>query len=762
MEKEKKVKLNKVKDKNSVFDMEYKDKSSTQKRKVKRVKKIESIPDNFTTANVDNSTVKVTPTKKNRKKLNLSKYILAPFKFEFKLICMIFKYIFITLSFPFIFLYNKTTELSIKNKKVEEKNLEKIKELAKENEKTNLLDNKQEKIEISEIKPNFIKENEVKIEEKVEENIDENIDENKEEQNIGMILVPKTKIVFPKFLFPIKWLYLGILFEINIIYMIFKYSFITISFPFVFLYNKNNELTNKAKENEEKTLERLKQLAEEHGKDKLIVEKQNIEEKVIDENKPIIYDENNKDFIKTNAKLVHNDEPKTFKEKLIVLYHNLPIVRNIELKKKNDNDAISIKYEGEDAHKSPFKVVYEYRAKDANGKYVIDYFDAFSKVEVYSYLLNEGFKVYSIRTSKAIQLFHGSIGGSGTKFKSNDMIFFLTQLSTYLKAGIPLIEALKILSRQYAKNKSYQKVFRKMIYDLSMGESFSTALENAGSTFPRLLINMIKSSELTGELPDTLDHMANYYTETHKTKQQMITAITYPAIVFTLTIAVFIFMMLFIVPKFVDIYDSMDNVAIPGITQAMLKLSNFLKANVLLLLLGVVVIIVIFIYLYKNIKSFRSFIQTMVMNLPVFGNIIKYNEVTIFTQTLGTLLSHNVFITDSMEILNKITNNEIYKKIILDTISNIAKGDKISTAFEHWAFPVPAYEMIVTGERTGQLPEMMEKVGEYYQELHRNEVARIKTFLEPILIIFLTALVGVIVLSIVMPMFNMYTAIEKI
>ena len=114
-----------------------------------------------------------------------------------------------------------------------------------------------------------------------------------------------------------------------------------------------------------------------------------------------------------------------------------------------------------------------------------------------------------------------------------------------------------------------------------------------------------------------------------------------------------------------------------------------------------------------------------------------------------------------MEILNKITNNEIFKMIMLDTITNLARGEKISLAFkDHWAVPLPAYEMIVTGERTGQLPEMMGKVSNYYQELHKNAVSRIKTFVEPVLIIFLTIIVGIIVLSIVVPMFNMYSAIQ--
>ena len=147
--------------------------------------------------------------------------------------------------------------------------------------------------------------------------------------------------------------------------------------------------------------------------------------------------------------------------------------------------------------------------------------------------------------------------------------------------------------------------------------------------------------------------------------------------------------------------------------------------------------------------------------MPVFGNVVIYNEVTMFTKTFSSLLSHNVFITDSMDILNRLTNNEIYKSLILDTITNLARGEKISSAFkDHWAFPIPAYEMIVTGERTGQLAEMMAKVSSYYQEMHRNAVTRIKTFVEPVLIVILTVVVGIIVLAIVIPMFSMYSAIQ--
>ena len=151
------------------------------------------------------------------------------------------------------------------------------------------------------------------------------------------------------------------------------------------------------------------------------------------------------------------------------------------------------------------------------------------------------------------------------------------------------------------------------------------------------------------------------------------------------------------------------------------------------------------------------------MHIPVIKDVIIYNEVTMFSKTFSSLLSHNVYITDSMDILNRVTNNEIYKMMILDTVANLARGDKISKAFQgQWAFPVPAYEMIVTGEKTGQLAEMMARVSTYYQGLHKNTVSRIKALVEPILIIFLTFAVGAILLAVIIPMFNMYQQVQSL
>ena len=164
--------------------------------------------------------------------------------------------------------------------------------------------------------------------------------------------------------------------------------------------------------------------------------------------------------------------------------------------------------------------------------------------------------------------------------------------------------------------------------------------------------------------------------------------------------------------------------------------------------------------MYKNIKKFRYFVQYILMHIPIIKDGIIDNQVVMFTKTFSSLIKHDVFITDSMDILSKITENEVYKKIINNAIENLSKGNGVSVAFKgHWAFPETAYEMLLTGEKTGKLGEMMEHVSTYYQEEQTNIIARLKSLIEPVMIVLLAVIVGVILLAVVVPMFDIYSTI---
>ena len=341
---------------------------------------------------------------------------------------------------------------------------------------------------------------------------------------------------------------------------------------------------------------------------------------------------------------------------------------------------------------------------------------------------------------------------------SKDLNFFLTQLSTYVKSGIPLVDSMEILSRQ-AKTKSVQMLYRKIVFELNRGTSFSGCLEKQGKVFPKMLINMLKTSEMTGDLTGVLDDMAAYYKRQDSNRKQIINAMTYPSVLMIFAVAVLTFVITYVVPSFTSMYESAGS-TLPQITQIIMNISDFVIENWYYILLVIFLIVVILSLLYKASKAAKYGMQSFVMHIPVVSDLIKYNQLVTFTSTFSTLIKHDVFITDSMDILSKITENEIYKKLIDDSIQNLSKGNGVSVAFKgHWAFPATAYEMLVTGEKTGKLGEMMEHVAAYYQEEQTNLITRLKSLVEPIMIVILAVLVGIILLAVVVPMFDIYGTI---
>lgn len=453
-----------------------------------------------------------------------------------------------------------------------------------------------------------------------------------------------------------------------------------------------------------------------------------------------------------------NNRIKKTKKQKVYRYSDRTMAKMEELKASLLKDL-----QAEGGVRSKHANVYRFKAKEPSGKIITGTITGLSKLDVNAFLLNEGYDVYSIETSKYINFMYGESSVVGASMSVKDLIFWLTQLSTYLKAGLTLSKAVKILSDQMGKkDKTKHRSFQAISYELTLGESFSRALEKQGKMFPPLLINMIKAAEATGTLEETLEDMANYYTEMDKTRKQMISAMTYPSIITIFALAVVTFILVYVIPEFTDLYAQSD-AELNGLTAAIISISGWLQENIIILLVILVVTVIVLILMYKNLKAFRTSVQKVLMKIPVVGKIMIYNEMTIFAKTFASLLKNNVFITDSMDILSKITSNEIYKSIMFSTINNIAKGDKISTAFkDHWAVPDVAYYMIVTGESTGELAEMMARVSEYYQEMHRSVVGNLKSFIEPIMISGLALIVGAILLAVVVPMFGMYENISRV
>ncbi len=408
----------------------------------------------------------------------------------------------------------------------------------------------------------------------------------------------------------------------------------------------------------------------------------------------------------------------------------------------------------QDAIKNTRNVRYRYKVRDKEGNITEGKLDALSKVDVHSFLLNQGYDVLTIEEDAMFNKL-GLVQLTTKQMRDKDLNFFLTQLSTYIKAGIPLVDSIKILADQ-TKDKKVKNLYNRLVFELTTGQTLSEALNKQGVVFPKLLINMVKTSELTGNLTGVLDDMADYYKTSDENRKQIISAMTYPAVIFIISIVVLVYIILYVVPEFTDMYSQIGS-ELPTITVVIVHISDFLAVNLLYVILVIVAIFTVLIILYKNVVNFRYGVQWLMMHIPVVKNIIIYKEVIMFTKTFASLINYDVFIKDSMEILGKITNNEIYKTLIRDAVLNLSNGDGIALAFkDQWAFPVIAYQMLLTGERTGRLGTMMSKVSDYYNVEQKNLVAQLKSLIEPVMIIFLAVIVGIVLLAVIVPMFKMY------
>lgn len=411
----------------------------------------------------------------------------------------------------------------------------------------------------------------------------------------------------------------------------------------------------------------------------------------------------------------------------------------------------------QDAIKNTKNIRYKYKVRDKSGNISDGKLEALSKVDVHSFLLNQGYDVLNIEEDELFNKL-GLIQLMNKQMKDKDLTFFLTQLSTYIKAGIPLIDSIGILSKQ-ARDKKTKNLYNRLVFELTSGETFSEALNKQGAVFPKLLINMVKTSELTGNLTGVLDDMADYYKTSDENRKQIISAMSYPAVIFIIAIVVLVYIILYVVPSFTDMYGQIGS-ELPTITVVIMNVSDFLAANLIYVILVIIAVFTILVILFKSVTNFRYTVQWGLMHFPVIKNIIIYKEIIMFTKTFASLINYDVFITDSMEILGKITENEIYKGLIKEAVINLSNGNGVSIAFkDNWAFPPIAYEMLLTGERTGRLGSMMGKVSDYYNTEQKNLVAQLKSLIEPIMIIFLAVAVGIVLLAVIVPMFDMYSNI---
>ncbi len=351
-------------------------------------------------------------------------------------------------------------------------------------------------------------------------------------------------------------------------------------------------------------------------------------------------------------------------------------------------------------------------------------------------------------------IFQMELGGSkpGVR-KKEEIVIFTRQLSTMIGAGIPMLESLEIL-REQAASRNFRMLLREVIEDVRGGQDLSTAFGRWERVFSDVYVSMIKAGEASGQLDDILLRLADYMEANDRLRRDIKSAMTYPIVSLVLIFAITGFLMVSIVPKFKEIFSSMD-IELPGLTRGVLATSDFCQEQWALVLAGIVFLCVV-LHIYKRTDKGSYQWDWLMLHMPVFGDLFQKVGLSRFAKTFSTMLKSGVPILGALEIVADTSGNRIISNAVLSARENVRQGDGLMGPLSESAvFPPMVTRMVGIGEKTGSLEVLLEKISEFYDDQVRATVAQLTSLIEPIMIAIMGLVVGTIVLSVFLPIFEL-------
>ncbi|WP_223702935.1 type II secretion system F family protein [Sutcliffiella deserti] len=346
----------------------------------------------------------------------------------------------------------------------------------------------------------------------------------------------------------------------------------------------------------------------------------------------------------------------------------------------------------------------------------------------------------------------------GNPVKLHDFVVFLRQFSTLIRAGVPVVEATNVLAHQ-TESKALQRSLLDVEEDLRQGNALSTATAKYPKIFSNMFVNMMKAGEASGAIDDTLDRLATQYEKQHETKQKIISALTYPLVLGVIAIAVIIFLLVGVVPTFVAMFSDFG-AQLPLITRFVLGSSEWMQAY-WWLFISLIVLFIVGIFALRKQKQSKYYLDFFLLRMPIFGKLLQKASIARLTRTLSSLLSSSVPILQAIAIVEKIAENEVIARVLQESRDSLERGESLTTPMKnHWAFPPLVTQMISIGESTGSLDAMLDKIAEFYEKEVDNATDRLKSLIEPIMIVLLATIVGTIVTAILVPMFDIFNHIQ--
>ncbi|MBP7654221.1 type II secretion system F family protein [Candidatus Dependentiae bacterium] len=396
--------------------------------------------------------------------------------------------------------------------------------------------------------------------------------------------------------------------------------------------------------------------------------------------------------------------------------------------------------------------IYYYRVYDKFGKLAKGKKEEDSLEKIRTYLINCNYYIVSIKEEKRNFKF---LKFKSKTIKSDEMFFFFRQLSVLVKAGIPLISALDSIAKLMKSNEYFQSVLTNIIEKIKSGDSFSNSLRVYEQYFKPANINMIEAAEVSGQLELVLDRISVLLQKTEQTKSNIKTAVTYPAVVISVAGLVISFILVFILPKFVSIYQT-RSIELPVITKMLIIVSKIMSNYWYYLILGLLLIFFCFKYFIKKNENFQIQWHGFLFKIPFFGDLYFISQLTNICSILGFMYKSGVPLLKSLRVLETIIDNKILRNVVKQSADSIEIGDTLTNSLTSAdIFPDTFLKMVAAGESSGKLDDLMLFISSYYDDEIEIKVKRMSSMLEPILILIIGIIVGFIAVATLLPIFTL-------
>lgn len=344
---------------------------------------------------------------------------------------------------------------------------------------------------------------------------------------------------------------------------------------------------------------------------------------------------------------------------------------------------------------------------------------------------------------------------------TRDLVIFTRQLSTMIDAGLPLVRALDIIASQH-QNKKFKQIINRVKEDVEAGSTFADSLAKHPKVFSNLYTQLIKAGEAGGVLDVILQRLASYLEKMDSIKRKIKGAMIYPAIVISVSVLVLAIVIIFVVPVFAEMFKDMGT-TLPALTQVVVDISYFVRQNILYILIVIAMMFFLIGFLYNKSFRVRRIFDAFLLKLWLVGPLMLKTIIARFCRTLATLTAGGIAILDGLEITAKASGNIITQEAIIEARKGVSEGQTLAEPLATWPklFPPMVVQMISVGEQTGALEDMLNKIADFYEEEVDIAVASLLSAMEPIMITVLGATVGVIVVSMYLPMFKLISAMAS-